>query len=389
MAQFLRRSVVADWWQFVRRYVPYSALALCCLATSVTAGERFGQWSLEFQEEGVVALKLKPNRFAQRRIWSAGSGVRLQSREQVRRSHDRAKSGDILEINRKQFPLRSKNGKRLGLHPDLLQQWDNEGDYIFAEQPDELDKFTSYLKAQEADGIKSVYFYFPNDLVTGAGKTNQVVIDLSGFSKGMQHFEKECDPKQWSATKYGTAFLPTCWRPIKEFQTSFSSGGGDPPCTSSGVVSCCRDWGMCGTAFPGRSAFGSTCRHHNTVAASHPSRRLALVRRLVAVRRLAVARRFAVVILLTCARFFRVERLVAARFLRFAICCLCLSPRARGTNGASTDRTATMINSLNSVEFLPSFVLGASGALQELRCDARFARRTLSRIAGDICFAML
>ena len=45
----------------MRRYVPYSAFALCCLGTSVTAGERFGQWSLEFQEEGVVALKLKPS----------------------------------------------------------------------------------------------------------------------------------------------------------------------------------------------------------------------------------------------------------------------------------------------------------------------------------------
>jgi len=59
-----------------------------------------------------------------------------------------------------------------------------------------VDKFTSYLKGQEADGLKSVHFYFPNDLVTGAGKTNQVVIDLSGFSKGMQHFEKECKQAQ-------------------------------------------------------------------------------------------------------------------------------------------------------------------------------------------------
>ena len=79
---------------------------------------------------------------------------------------------------------------------DLLRQWDNEGENIFAERPDELDKFTSYLKAQEADGIKSVNFHFPNDLVTGAGTTNQVVIDLSGFSKGMQRFEKECKQSQ-------------------------------------------------------------------------------------------------------------------------------------------------------------------------------------------------
>lgn len=60
----------------------------------------------------------------------------------------------------------------------------------------EVGKFTSYLKGQEADGIKSVHFYFPNDLVTGAGTTNQVVIDLSGFSKGMQHFENKCKQAQ-------------------------------------------------------------------------------------------------------------------------------------------------------------------------------------------------
>jgi hypothetical protein len=59
-----------------------------------------------------------------------------------------------------------------------------------------VDKFTSYPKAQEADGTKFSYFYFPNDLVTGAGLTNQVAIDLSGFSKGMQHFEKECEKTQ-------------------------------------------------------------------------------------------------------------------------------------------------------------------------------------------------
>jgi hypothetical protein len=61
MAQFPRGSVVDDWWQSMRRYVPYTAFALGCLASSVTAAERLGQWSLEFQEEGVVALKLKPS----------------------------------------------------------------------------------------------------------------------------------------------------------------------------------------------------------------------------------------------------------------------------------------------------------------------------------------
>ena len=107
---------------------------------------------------------------------------------------------------------------------------------------------------------------------------------------------------------------------------SVSSGGGDPPCVSSGIVSCCAP-GVCAAArFRGglRLAALAGVADGSRFA---PVRRLALVRRLVAVRRLVVMRCFAVVRRFTCARFFRLERLVAARFLRFAICCL-LSRRA-------------------------------------------------------------
>ena len=57
-------------------------------------------------------------------------------------------------------------------------------------------------------------------------------------------------------------------------------------------------------------------------------RRLALVRRFPVVRRFVVARRFAIVRRFAVERrfasvpFFRDERDVAARFLRFAMCCL-------------------------------------------------------------------
>ena len=98
-----------------------------------------------------------------------------------------------------------------------------------------------------------------------------------------------------------------------------SSGGGDPPRISSGFVSsrtieaCAtpRFWGGLRLVAAGRRL------------AAGP--RLALVRRSSVVRRFEVARcfavvRFAVVRRFTGRRFFRDE--VAARFLRFAICCL-------------------------------------------------------------------
>ena len=179
----------------MRRYLSYSAFALCCLGSQVIAAERFGQWSLEFQEEGVVALKLKPS------AWSDG-GFGAPELAFICNQESKyvvvivAPSPGTFRNQQETVSVAIQRSENDFGSSDLLQQWDNEGDYIFAEQPDEVEKFTSYLKGQEADGFKSVKFYFPNDLVTGAGTTNQVVIGLSGFSKGMQHFEKACKQSQ-------------------------------------------------------------------------------------------------------------------------------------------------------------------------------------------------
>ena len=184
-----------------------------------------------------------------------------------------------------------------------------------------------------------------------------------------------------------------------------SSGGGDPPCTSSGVVSC-GTIGVC--AAPGlrgglRLAALERVADGSRFAAV---RRLALVRRLVAVRRLAVVRRFAVVRLFTCARFFRAEREVAARFLRFAICRL---PGGAGTlskkifsqrgapkrhNGHQTRVTGTHFagwtNNLASSATIGSSASSSCLVLTHLshsnapiRCDALGMRR-LGRSLGNV-----
>src|SRR4029077_15539444 len=75
---------------------------------------------------------------------------------------------------------------------------------------------------------------------------------------------------------------------------SVSSGGGDPPCTSPGVVSC----GAIGVRAAPRFRGGLRLAVLAGVGDGSrfvTARRLALVPRLVAVRRLAVVRRFAVV----------------------------------------------------------------------------------------------
>jgi hypothetical protein len=162
----------------------------------VTAGERFGQWSLEFQEEGVAALKLKPSA-------SPNGGFEAPELAFVCNQESRyvvvlvAPSPGTYKNQQEMVSVAVQRTENDYDSSNLLQQWENEGEYIFLEQPEEVNKLFSYLKLRESDGSRSVNFYFPNDLVTGTGTTNRVAIaDLSGFSKGIQHLEKECKQAQ-------------------------------------------------------------------------------------------------------------------------------------------------------------------------------------------------
>ena len=125
----------------MRRYLFYSALILCCLGSQVTAAERFGQWSLEFQEEGVVALKLK-------RSISLDGGFGAPEMAFVCNQESKdvvvivAPSPGTFRNQQETVSVAVQRTENNFNSSDLLQQWDNEGDYIFAERPDEVDIFT-------------------------------------------------------------------------------------------------------------------------------------------------------------------------------------------------------------------------------------------------------
>ena len=77
-----------------------------------------------------------------------------------------------------------------------MQRWENGPDYIFLELPDEQEELATYLKDREAEGVKSVHFYFPNDLEANTQTTNHMVVDLAGFSAGVAAFANRCEPAQ-------------------------------------------------------------------------------------------------------------------------------------------------------------------------------------------------
>ena len=79
---------------------------------------------------------------------------------------------------------------------DLMQRWETGPGYIFLESPDIQEELASYPKDREAEGLKSVHFYFPNDPDASTQTTNHMVIDLAGFSAGVAAFANRCEPAQ-------------------------------------------------------------------------------------------------------------------------------------------------------------------------------------------------
>jgi hypothetical protein len=68
------------------------------------------------------------------------------------------------------------------IHLNLLQNWKNGTDYIFLESKDGVDELAPFLKANETEGLKSVHFFFPDDLDGASQISNHIAINVSRFA---------------------------------------------------------------------------------------------------------------------------------------------------------------------------------------------------------------
>ena len=172
----------------------YAALALCVYGLPATAGERFGKWSLEQPGDFVFALSFKR---------SLSSDDRTATSELAFVCNQEEKYVAVLLIpldgtfkNRQNsIPVVVQRTEEQSDTTDLMQRWENGPSYIFLESPDEQEQLASYLKDREVEGVKSVHFYFPNDLDAGKA-TNHMVIELAGFSAAVAAFTSRCEPSQ-------------------------------------------------------------------------------------------------------------------------------------------------------------------------------------------------
>jgi hypothetical protein len=179
----------------MRRCLPYTALALYFSVFSATAADRYGEWLLEQPRSSVLTLSFKQSVPLNDKIATSELGFICDQNDKS--------IGVILipvdgtfENRQRIIPVLIQKNKDRYDPSDLVQHWNNGTEYIFLESNDDADKLASFLKANEADGVKSVHFFFPNDSDAGPQIANHVVVDVSRFSDGFAAFKMACDKSQ-------------------------------------------------------------------------------------------------------------------------------------------------------------------------------------------------
>ena len=181
----------------MHRFLLYTTLALYFSVLPATAADRYGEWLLEQPRSSVFTLSFKQSVARNSKIATSELGFICDQKDKS------ALIGAMLipvdgtfENRQRVIPVLIQKNKDQYDPSDLLQHWKNGTEYIFVESADDVDKLTSFLKANEMDGVKSMHFFFPNNSDTGPQTANHIFVDLAGFSDGFSALQKACAPSQ-------------------------------------------------------------------------------------------------------------------------------------------------------------------------------------------------
>jgi hypothetical protein len=159
------------------------------------AAERFGQWSLEQPDDFIFALSSKRSTLSDDR--TAASRLAFICNQEKKDVAVLLIPLDRIFVSRHEaIPVAVQKIEEKSDQSDLMQRWENGRGYIFLESPDEQEELAIYLKDREAEGVKSIHFYFPNDLDASRRATNHIIIEPVGFSDGVAAFTKRCEQVQ-------------------------------------------------------------------------------------------------------------------------------------------------------------------------------------------------
>ena len=169
-----------------RLVLVYFAFALCFMGIDATAADQYGEWVLEQPRPMVFTLSFKQSLPQGGRVFTSELGFVCNGGAILIPFEGKFQNSQAI------IPLVIQKDSNQYDPSDLLQHWQNAGDYIFVQSKDEVDELASYLKAREAEGAKSVDLYFPNDLDAGPQIANHIAVKLSGFSEGFEALQKSC-----------------------------------------------------------------------------------------------------------------------------------------------------------------------------------------------------
>ena len=177
----------------MRRFLLCTALALCFSVRCAPAADRSGEWLLGQPRTAVFTLSFKQSVPRNSKIATSELGFICDQEDKS------ALVGAILipvdgtfENRQRIIPVLIQKNEDLYDPSNVLQHWKNGTEYIFVESNDDTDKLASFLKANEADGVKSVHFFFANESDAVPRTANHIVVDLAGFSDGFSAFKKAC-----------------------------------------------------------------------------------------------------------------------------------------------------------------------------------------------------
>jgi hypothetical protein len=177
----------------MRRFLLYTAVVWYFSVSAATGADRYGEWMLEQPRSSVLTLTFKQSVSLDNKIATSEIGFVCDQGD---------KSGIVgvvlipfdgtFESRQNAIPVLFQKDKDQYDPSDLLQHWKNGTDYIFLDSRDDIDELASFLKTNDADGVKTVHVFFPHDLDASPQIGNHIVINVSGFADGYVALQMAC-----------------------------------------------------------------------------------------------------------------------------------------------------------------------------------------------------
>ena len=172
-----------------------------CIASTLYFGlltaafaERYGDWLLEQHSNTVLTLSFKQTAQVGNQVTTAELAIVCGKRDGSNSLGAMLIPFDWLFKNQNEIVrvLIEKNDDELE-QSDLLQQWHNvANDYIFSISKPDVEELTSFIRAREAEGVRAIHFFIPNDSEDGPQSSLHIPIGVLGFSEGFKAFQKAC-----------------------------------------------------------------------------------------------------------------------------------------------------------------------------------------------------